>query len=468
MIRLKYNKLLRRITTILVAVTIMFSATFIKSDEGEMTSFTDVSYTDWFSQPVMDMISLGVIPVDGERFYPNAPATRQDVILFLYNFAHIDAAYSNAYADVPFVDISRTDRYYRPICWAYNMGIADGYNSTTFNPEGQCTREQLCTIIMRYLACYGIEPKIVGGADMFSDWNSISDYAKSYVLACRLAGFVNGGSGGNFRPKDGVTRAELAKILNMMFISSRIRMTPEDRRVDTSAGAYDWCYEDYKIYLRRQSHSAYVQANPAVDLSYFNDAVFVGDSVSMSLQMYCTANKSLGNAQFLCAGSLSPYNAHWEVSSSSKHPVYKGSKLTVEEAVYRCGAKKVYIMLGINSLGMGVDGCVNDTVKLINKILAKTPDVAIILQSVTPMTATSPIKSSKLNNDVIRQFNAKMLELAEENGWYYVNVSEAVKDQNGNLRMSYCSDPGSMGIHFNFEADKAWVDYLRTHAPQID
>ena len=42
-----------------------------------------------------------------------------------------------------------------------------------------------------------------------------------------------------------------------------------------------------------------------------------------------------------------------------------------------------------------------------------------------------------------------------------------VTDKNGNLRDDYCSDPQKMGIHFNYTADKQWVNYLVTHAPNI-
>ena len=103
----------------------------------------------------------------------------------------------------------------------------------------------------------------------------------------------------------------------------------------------------------------------------------------------------------------------------------------------------------------------------IEKIKAKSPEAEIIIQSVTPMTSDSPIKGSKLNNTVIAQFNERMLALCQERGWYYVDIAQAVYDENKDLKRSYCSDPAAMGIHFNYEADKAWINYLITHAPEI-
>ena len=124
-------------------------------------------------------------------------------------------------------------------------------------------------------------------------------------------------------------------------------------------------------------------------------------------------------------------------------------------------------MLGVNSLAFGFDECVDEMVLLIEKIEEKSPDAEIIIQSVTPMTKTSPIKTSKLNNEVIAQYNGRLLDIAGKRRWYYVDVAKAVSDEENYLRDDYCSDPKSMGIHFNFEADKAWIEYLKTHVPDF-
>ena len=235
--------------------------------------------------------------------------------------------------------------------------------------------------------------------------------------------------------------------------------------VETQDGAYTYLYETYHTredYL----YKTYVEKSSAVDISYFDDAAIVGDSVSLSLQYYNAASSVLGNAVFLCAGSLSPKNALWEVSEISVHAMYGGTKMKVEDAVAASGVKKVYIMLGINSLSGGVDDCINDMTKLINNILEKSPNVKILVQSVTPMTKTSPIITQKLNNYVINEYNQRLYELCCSNRWYYLNVAEAFRDSEGNLIDSYCSDGAAMGIHFTFEADRAWADYLKTHVPE--
>lgn len=209
----------------------------------------------------------------------------------------------------------------------------------------------------------------------------------------------------------------------------------------------------------------------AVSGSWFDDAVFVGDSVSLKLTMYESSVDRLGKAQFLTAGSLSATNALWDVSEKSVHPKYKGKKQKIEDSIAQMsGVKKVYIMLGMNDINaVGINGGIKNLEKLCNNILKKSPDVQIYIQSVTPMAKGSNVASSKegkLNNKSIREYNKKLASLAQKRGWYFVNVSEVMYDGNGYLKNEYCGDLGTMGIHFSNAGCKAWIDYLLTHTPE--
>ena len=86
-------------------------------------------------------------------------------------------------------------------------------------------------------------------------------------------------------------------------------------------------------------------------------------------------------------------------------------------------------------------------------------------QSVTPMTADSPRADDALNNGTIQAFNERMRQICQEKQWYFVNVAEAVSDENGFLRSEFSGDR-AMGIHFNYDGAAAWADYLLTHVPQ--
>lgn len=465
---MKLGSLTKYLVVFCVALGIMLSATFIKSDEVNFPPYADVDVSAWYAEPVAELSDMGIIPKNGSLFYPAAPAARQDMVLYLYNLENGGKDDRKTYPDVSFEDIKKDSKYYTPICWAYKNGIVSGYSETRFDPEGQCSREELCTMAIRYLAASGAKPAKTGTSDPFWDSMEIGEYARSYVVAAKLAGFVNGNESGYFRPHDPITRAELAKIIYSIHLSLKKGAGIGEETVSLEENAYDDLYNGYRDYIRKNNHKAVVEWSPAVDASYFDDAVFVGDSVCMSLQFYCASTKALGNATFLCAGSLSPLNADWEITEESKHPIYNGKKMFVEDAVAECGAKKVYIMLGINSLAFGFEDCISDMVRFVDRIIEKSPDVQIILQSVTPMTVDSPRTDDKLNNAIIERYNKRMLDIAQERGWYYVNIAEAFSDEDGYLKKYLCSDPKDMGIHVNFEADKLWVNYLKTHAPKLD
>ena len=207
-----------------------------------------------------------------------------------------------------------------------------------------------------------------------------------------------------------------------------------------------------------------------VDTSYFDDVVFIGDSVSLKLQYYVRDQRQidetfLGKAQFLTAGSFSYINALKPVSEESVHPSYQGTKMLLEDSIAACGAKKLYIMLGMNDIAGGrYDATLENLTTVISRILEKSPDVVFYFQSVTPRTADS--QTTKLNNEIIRGYNERLLQYCEDNGYYFIDVYAALCDENGDLPPEYCSDPkssGGMGIHFTNAACEAWLDYLYTH-----
>lgn len=210
-----------------------------------------------------------------------------------------------------------------------------------------------------------------------------------------------------------------------------------------------------------------VPASSSVKKSYFDDVAFVGDSVSLKLSYYASSTGKLGGAQFFTAGSLGSANALWEVSDESVHPYYLGVKTLVEDCIQQSGVKKVYIMLGMNDIGLyGIDDTVKNFETLIGKILQKSPNVQIIVQSMTPMTSTSTILGSSLNNTSIKEYNVKLSQLCEKKGWSFVDVASVMYDAQGNnLNRSYCSDPDGLGVHFTEAGCEAWINYLYTHTP---
>ncbi len=214
-----------------------------------------------------------------------------------------------------------------------------------------------------------------------------------------------------------------------------------------------------------------IQESEAVDHSYFDDAVFIGDSISLKLSHYARKMRQededfLGKAKFLVAGSLGSGNALWEISNESVHPSYKGEKMLLEDSVKAAKAGKVYIMLGSNDVGLyGVEGSVENMRTLVYRILEKSPDVEIFIQSATPRIAA--VKSKPTNRGLF-DYDLKLYELCMEEGWNFVDVASVMRDESGNLYEEYCSDAPTMGMHFTDAACQIWVDYLLTHTAETE
>ena len=210
-----------------------------------------------------------------------------------------------------------------------------------------------------------------------------------------------------------------------------------------------------------------VSASAKVNMSYLDDAVFVGDSVSLKLKLYAAKMRQsdagfLGKAQFLVQGSMGSGNALQPVSSTSIHPSYNGKKMPVEDSIAEMGAKKVYMMLGMNDIAVyGIDGSARNMGVLIGRIRAKSPNIAIMVQSATPMIQNMQRKD--LNNKNMYAYDQKLAALCVQNGYHFIDVAEVMRDNNGALIANYCSDPQILGMHFTDTACQVWIDYLLTH-----
>lgn len=198
---------------------------------------------------------------------------------------------------------------------------------------------------------------------------------------------------------------------------------------------------------------------------FFDDVVFVGDSVSLGLRNYVTnernkGNECLGKAQFLVAGSMGYSNTLAAIGTKdSIHPKYQGKEIMIEDGVQYIGAKKAFIMLGLNDFcAYSVETGMKNAQKLVDRIVEKNPDIKIYIQSVTPVIKTK--EHGRFNNQSIDAFNAALKNLCQTNGWIYVDVAACVKGADNCLRDEYCSDREVQGVHMSASGYKAWIDFL--------
>ena len=205
--------------------------------------------------------------------------------------------------------------------------------------------------------------------------------------------------------------------------------------------------------------------------SWFDDAVFIGDSVTLKLKNFVSKQRQtvpeyFGGGQFLTSGSLGTGNALWEVSSKSVHPAFQGEKMLLEESIPLTGAKKIYMMLGINDIAVyGLEGSIENYKLLMDRILEVVPDAQFYIQSATPIVEGA--EKGGLTNENLEKYNLLLLEMCEEREIRFVDVASVMRDENGFLPRNYCSDPDGMGIHLMDEACQLWLGYLMEDANQM-
>lgn len=216
------------------------------------------------------------------------------------------------------------------------------------------------------------------------------------------------------------------------------------------------------VYATTASGKRIVEKEGPVDASWFDDAVIVGDSITLKLSYYCEEHSdALSKVQFFCAGSLSYNNALWDIDDESAvHPVYAGETVLTEECAAKTGASKVFIMLGMNDLGVyGAEGALDAAKELTENILSHSPDVSIYIESTTPIAEGCEV--GDLNNENIREFDKLLQSFCAENGYMYLDLYSLFQDEKGYLKNEYCSDSDGMGIHFTDTACNMWAEYLK-------
>ncbi len=443
---------------LLIILFISFTTYSISSEEEWTNPFSDVNKTDWFYTAASAIGYNNFLP-DKFLFEHSRDITRKEMAFALYSLADFRGM-ANDEATYDFADLDKKSEIYVPASWCVENSVLS-CSENLFYPDKNITKEEFCTILTSFVRALDLSLIQKREPSQFIDSLLVSKQHRSAVVACKMAGIVNGYGNGYLHPEKTVCKRE--------FASSLYALMPQmsenaKEAVDLSTGAYDSLYDGFAPVPEKDFNPFVMESSPVSD-SFFDNAVFIGDSISVKLQFYNKETSALGNAKFLCAESLSPMSALKDVSDESIHPSFRGKKVKPADGVLMSGAQKVYIMLGMNGIAIDFNRSFESTKMLIEEILLKSPESVIFVQSVTPITFKSSRADEDLNVNSINAYNEQLSRICSENGWYYLDVASALKDENGYLKSAFCSDDTGMGIHFNDVGADIWVNYLKTHIP---
>ncbi len=180
---------------------------------------------------------------------------------------------------------------------------------------------------------------------------------------------------------------------------------------------------------------------PAQDLpaddAFFDDAAFLGNSLVDGFRLYSGLKTC-------------------DVYASTSMTVLGAGDLVAQMPAGSYG--KVYILLGINEIGYEADYFCQLYAGLLDKIEASQPEADIYIMSLTPVSQAKSAGGT-FTMERINEYNATLLQLAEDRGLWFIDLVEAMADETGYLPADVTTD----GVHFTADEYLVWLDYLRTH-----
>ena len=183
-----------------------------KKDENcVLSKFEDIKVDDWYHDGIHFCVDEGIMNGMGEgKFAPTENTTRAQLVMMLYRLAGTPSMEGDT---EPFTDVADTDWFYAPIVWAYKNKVVNGITATEFAPNASVTREQVATILYRYLG----EPEGTGKLDAFPDVADVSEYAVAPLTWAVGEGLITGIAQADgtalLAPTGNATRAQIATIL---------------------------------------------------------------------------------------------------------------------------------------------------------------------------------------------------------------------------------------------------------------
>lgn len=228
--------------------------------------------------------------------------------------------------------------------------------------------------------------------------------------------------------------SEAKKPVNSIPVSNE-SSTPDNNDSDLSENAPDSDSDD-------NSSSENQNIFSASDVSYFDDALFIGDSRTVGIQEYGT----LKNADYFSSVGMSAYQIDEEEVDG----------MTFDEFIDHKQYGKVYIMLGINEVGNDSEVTLTSYRAIVEKIKVHQPDALIYIQA--NLHVSESAESGTINNNALDYLNSRLASLADNKRVYYIDINEVYDDENGCFMESYTSD----GVHPLGMYYRKWCEWLCT------
>ena len=191
----------------------------------------------------------------------------------------------------------------------------------------------------------------------------------------------------------------------------------------------------------------------AVDDSYFEDAVFIGDSRMQGFRNLSGITKG----SFVTAVGMELENFYTDSQIATA-----AGNVTVLDALKNINFSKIYMMLGTNELGAYDMSQVGESYRQVLadiKQLSSSPDPIVYVYSVIYVDEPLVTTGDYVNNTNVDAVNMEILKMCKEEGYHYINLNEVLSNGYHGLISGAAED----GIHLNTDYCKEWLEYTKTH-----
>ncbi|MCM3269168.1 S-layer homology domain-containing protein [Paenibacillus elgii] len=183
--------------------------------------FTDVGDQHWAIKHVTKLASLGVIEgYEKGEYRPENSVSQQEVIVMALRFMGLESEVTKSKAGtaLPFT----VDNFFKPyVAYAIDHGLiniqeetAEGTNAKTAWGAKEASREWVAKLVIRAIGKQELANQQAQSSSSFTDSKNFSSWAAGYINAAVSLKIVQGFEDNSFKPKDKVTRAQMATFLS--------------------------------------------------------------------------------------------------------------------------------------------------------------------------------------------------------------------------------------------------------------
>lgn len=176
------------------------------------------------------------------------------------------------------------------------------------------------------------------------------------------------------------------------------------------------------------------------DASYFDDALFIGDSRTVGIEEYGT----LTNADYFCSVGM--------MASQIDNEYING--MSFDQLIDSKQYGKIYLMLGVNEVGNDFQYTLTQYRVIVERLKVHQPNAIIVIQANLHVSASA--ETNVINNSNINYLNSLIASLADNKKVFYIDINELYDDEYGYLKEAYTSD----GVHPLAKYYTQWCEWL--------